>query len=103
MAWRSYDVGKRPNDGPNPSNGPDWHDVREFLTHIEAVSNSRVQLCIRTQAIDRRRGRLVVELYMDTLRYPLAVVGVGSTDTYGARTVAGAAYQACLIWLQTMA
>lgn len=76
--------------------GPSWDDVRDYVAYIEHLSNRRVQLLIKPEKNYSNRWGFRVELWLDGLPIALASVGIGRNYAAGARTMAGAAYQACL-------
>jgi len=89
-------VGSRRGDDGNSTSGPDWYDVREYLDYLQLFSNRGVQLLIKPATGYSNRGGLRVELWLDGIPIPLASQGVGGGYAAGSKTMAGAAYVACL-------
>jgi len=78
------------------TSGPDWDDVREYIAYLEGISHRGVRLLIKPEENLSNRWGYRVELWLDGLPVALASIGIGRGYAAGARTMAGASYQACL-------
>jgi len=95
-------VGASRGDDGNSTSGPDWHDVREYLRDIEMLSQRRVYLRLKLEENYSNRNGFRIELWLDGLPIVLASQGVGRDYAGGSKTMAGAAYVACLKGLEAL-
>lgn len=95
-AIRSGDVSASRRDDGDSVHGPDWTDVREYLDYLELLSNRGVRLVLKPATGYSNRGGFRVELWLDGLPVVLGSCGFGRGYAGSAKTMAGAAYVACL-------
>lgn len=97
-----WDVAAPSSISRDAEQGPTWDDVREYIAYLEGISQCGIQLRLRSQAYPCNPFGFRVELWMDGFPNRLASVGIGRNYAAGARTMAGAAYQACLVGHETL-
>lgn len=91
-----------PSISRDNAEGPRWDDVHEYLAYLQHEWGHKLRLQVSTESNFSNRTGFRVELWADGIPVLLASVGIGRNYAAGARTMAGAAYQACLIGHETL-
>lgn len=84
------------HDDGNSTAGPGWNDVRQYLAYLAGQCNRRVRLVVEPETDLSSSSEYRVELWMDGIPVLLGEARFGANDGYGSRTMAGAAYRACI-------
>lgn len=84
------------HDDGNSTHGPGWDDVYEYLDHLSNLCGHRVRLVIEPKAGFSKSRYFRIELWADGLPIVLGEGSFGRSYAPGSRTMAGAAYKACL-------
>lgn len=84
------------HDDGDSTHGPGWDDVYEYLDYLAGLSGRRVRLVIEQETSLSKSRYFRVNLWSDGLPIVLGEGSFGRSYIGGARTMAGAAYRACL-------
>lgn len=93
-ATRDYDS--------NGAQGPTWDDVYVYLAYLSGLGNGRVFLRLGPEMSVGSCGYYRIELWMDGLPHVLGEGGFGEHYAPGSRTMAGAAFAACIKGEETL-
>lgn len=83
--------------------GPTWDDVFVYLTYLSGLGNGHVRLLTIPSRSLGYCGYFRVEVRLDGLPDALGEASFGGDYSPGARTMAGAAYRACMAAEETLA
>lgn len=90
------------DDDSNGAQGPTWDDVYLYLAYLADRWDGRVRLDVEPKVVFRHRRFFRVILRMDGLPDILGEGSFGAGNAFSSRTMAGAAYRACIKGEETL-